>query len=88
MIGARVRVDANGQRIDRVLFGEDQSRIVVSAAAESVQEIVARAGQFGIPTAVLGTVGGDSLVIEGCFDIPVGELREAFTQTLSAALDE
>jgi len=33
---------------------------------------------------VLGAVGGDSLVVDGCFGIPLAELATAHTGTLPA----
>jgi len=49
------------------LFGESPSRIVVSARPEHALAVVRLAEEHGLPTARIGVVGGDRLVIE-----PVG----------------
>ena len=61
-IGASVRLAEFGAlRTDALLFGETQSRIVISCAEADAAKIFAIAGQRGVPCARLGTVGGDSL---------------------------
>ena len=35
--------------------------------------------------AEIGTTGGDALVVEGAFDVPLDELRAAWTSTLPTA---
>ena len=39
-----------------------------------------------MPLTPLGETGGDALVVDGQFDVPLAELREAWTATLPAAL--
>ena len=46
-----------------MLFGESQSRIVVSAKPVQRQAILDQAQQMGVPARVVGAVGGASLVI-------------------------
>jgi phosphoribosylformylglycinamidine synthase subunit PurL len=46
------------------LFGESPSRLVLSTAAEHVERLVALAEAADLPIEVLGTVGGERLVIE------------------------
>jgi phosphoribosylformylglycinamidine synthase II len=72
LIGAKIDLTpANGAvaqlRLDAVLFGESQARIVVSAAAVDAVKVIQRAKILGIPATRLGTVGGDSL------DIKIGD---------------
>lgn len=62
-IGATLRVQADF-RADALLFGESQSRIIVSAAPEHIVEIERRAQEAGVPCTVLGEVGGDALHID------------------------
>jgi hypothetical protein len=37
-----------------------------------------------VPAQAIGTAGGDSLAVEGCFTIPLAELAAAHTATLPA----
>jgi hypothetical protein len=66
------------------LFGETQSRIVVSAAEADAEALVASLLEHGVPYAVLGTVGGERLTIEGKLDVSLDDLRDAFEPTLAA----
>jgi phosphoribosylformylglycinamidine synthase len=50
-------------RLDQLLFGEDPARILVAYEPASRDEVHATAGRHGAPFAVLGTTGGDRMVI-------------------------
>jgi phosphoribosylformylglycinamidine synthase len=66
------------------LFGETQSRIVITAADDDATALVALLLEHGVPYAVLGTVGGERLVIEDKLDVSVDDLRDAFEPALAA----
>jgi phosphoribosylformylglycinamidine synthase len=66
MVGANIDLGMIGERLDAALFGEAQSRVIVSCAPENVERI-ARAG---LPVTVLGATGGSALEIK----TPRGEL--------------
>jgi phosphoribosylformylglycinamidine synthase II len=85
-LGARVRVDFAGIAPHAFLFGEDASRVVASfpAAAESV--VRQACDRAKVPFAVVGTVGGSSLVIEGAVDVPVRTLAKAWRSGIPAVL--
>ena len=51
-------------RLDALLFGETQGRIIISVAAIDAVKVLARAKILGVPAAWIGTVGGDSLKIK------------------------
>ncbi len=63
------------------LFGETQSRIVVSVAEANTDALIDIALAHGVPFAVLGEVGGDTLAVSG----PAGELVEASLDELVEA---
>jgi phosphoribosylformylglycinamidine synthase II len=50
-------------RLDAVLFGETQSRIVLSIQPENLPLLQDMARTAGVPLSYLGTVGGDTLTI-------------------------
>jgi phosphoribosylformylglycinamidine synthase subunit PurL len=58
MVGATSIWDAR-ERLDAALFGETQSRVIVSCAPENVERIA----QGRIPVTVLGATGGSELTI-------------------------
>ncbi len=67
-LGAVVQLSADGSRRDAVLFGESQSRVVVSARPHDRIRIFQLAEEARVPIAVIGTVGGDRLVAEVAAD--------------------
>jgi len=73
-------------RRDAALFGEGQSRIVVSCPPDRRGEIEALAGRYGVPLAHLGRAGGDRLVIGGLVSVPVADLARAYREGLPRAL--
>jgi phosphoribosylformylglycinamidine synthase subunit PurL len=77
-IGARITPETDGLRPDFYLFGEDQSRIVVSAANESAEPFLALCRKNGIHAAKIGTVGGDRLVVGDLIDISCTGLADAY----------
>jgi phosphoribosylformylglycinamidine (FGAM) synthase-like enzyme len=64
------------------LFSESAARAVLAVRPGAEQALAALAAEHGVPAQVIGTVGGESLVITGSFDIPVDELAAAHTGTL------
>jgi phosphoribosylformylglycinamidine synthase len=52
-----------GVRLDAIMFGETQSRILVSTKAENLDALQKMAQTVGVPLTVLGNVGGDHLTI-------------------------
>ena len=84
-IGFRGEFSALG-RWDAALFGEAQSRIVVSLASEALAEFEALALAEGVSWARLGEVGGESLSIAPLLDVAVEELRAAWEGGLEGAL--
>ena len=73
---------------DRVaLFGESPGRVVVTCSPDRLDDLLARSGEVGLPTRVLGTVGGDRLTWPGVMDVEVAALREAHESGFRAIVD-
>ena len=53
---------------------------------EQADALVALAQRHGVPLVPLGRTGGDTIAIEGVFDLPVAEAKAAWRATLPAAL--
>ncbi|HEX4061234.1 MAG TPA: phosphoribosylformylglycinamidine synthase subunit PurL [Streptosporangiaceae bacterium] len=66
------------------LFSESAARAVVAVPPGTQAAFTALAAGHGVPAEVIGTVGGDSLGVDGCFEIPLDELRAAHTGPLPA----
>ena len=87
--GVGVRVDlaevADGDAFV-ALFAESAARVVVSVAPEDEERMFELAAEHGVPITSLGETRGDSLEVAGAFDVPLEELRTAWTLTLPAAM--
>ena len=65
LIGAQIDLSTHSShRIDALLFGETQTRVIVSASALDAIKVVERAKILGINATRLGTVGGTALKIK------------------------
>lgn len=76
-------------RQDALLFGETQSRIVVSCKAINTVKVVERAKLMGVPAMLIGKVGGDKLTIKtaaGEFSTPIAELHDAWWHSIARAM--
>ncbi|TWB40449.1 phosphoribosylformylglycinamidine synthase subunit PurL [Nitrospirillum pindoramense] len=60
-----------------LLFGEDQGRYLVTAAAGDVAAVTDAAKAAGVPVTTLGTVGGDAIAGLGGGALALADLREA-----------
>jgi phosphoribosylformylglycinamidine (FGAM) synthase-like enzyme len=68
------------------LFSETQSRIVVTVAPEDAERLVQLALANEIPYSVIGTVGGDSLVIDDVVRVTLVLMRGSWEPALANAL--
>ena len=60
--------------------------MLVTVPDGDVGRLTDLAARHGVPVAQLGTTGGDSLAVEGLFDLALLEVRSAWMATLPAAL--
>jgi len=95
--GAVVKLSIDALRLDALLFGESQSRVVLSVKPEMADQVLNRAWDSGIPAMKVGTVGGDRFVIEvekgqwseGCrIDLPVDQLHDRWVFSIERTLNE
>ena len=61
--GATLNIDST-VRNDAFLFGESQSRILISFSAKNRLVVEAKAKAMEVPFAIIGKVGGDSLIVD------------------------
>lgn len=85
-LGARLDFGAllavNDGRIDRALFGEAASRIVVATSRDGVAAIERAARAATVPFTVLGHIGGADVEIEGLVRVPIRRAVEAWVNGL------
>ncbi|MGH7844988.1 MAG: phosphoribosylformylglycinamidine synthase subunit PurL [Candidatus Binatia bacterium] len=84
-VGARVELQ-EAMRADALLFGESQSRILVSLEEKDLDRLSEIAAEEGAPLRVIGEVGRRSLRIQSILEVPVDELRAAWRQGLEGWL--
>ena len=72
-------------RWDAVLFGERQSRIVVSLPGDLMTAFVPLASSFGVPVSILGYTGGDRFQLKEQVDVPVSQITEVWNKGLEVA---
>ena len=93
--GAVVKLGLGSLRRDALLFGESQSRVILSTRPNAVESLLSRAAEAGVPAAQIGTVGGDRLVIEvepgkvsdGCrIDLPINQVSDRWVHAIEEQL--
>jgi phosphoribosylformylglycinamidine synthase len=75
--------------LDALLFGETQSRVVITCKPLDAVKVVERAKLMGVPAVQIGKVGGDRLVIKtgaGEFGAPVTELHDVWWNAIARVM--
>ena len=72
-------------RWDAALFGERQSRIIVSLPEGQWDAIASLTSGLGVPVAKLGYTGGDRFRLNGKVDLPVAQISGVWNNGLEAA---
>jgi len=85
-LGAEVEMEAS-IRPDAWLFGESQSRIVLSVRKKHVNRLRDLAREADVPCTVLGEVRGRRLRIGGLVDVSVADLRSAWADALAQQME-
>jgi len=76
-IGAKVTAPAGAPVAHGFWFGEDQARYVLTASKAEAERIMAEAEAAGVPAVVIGTTGGDALILGDEAPISIDKLRRA-----------
>jgi phosphoribosylformylglycinamidine synthase len=77
-IGVEIDSLENTLREDVVLFGESQSRVLVSLDKKNLNSLERIALKYGIPLNVIGKVGGNRIFIKGLINTKVSEAYKAW----------
>jgi len=95
--GAVVKLGLGSLRRDALLFGESQSRIILSTRPDAVESLLTRAAAAGVPAASIGKVGGHRLVIDvergrlsdGCrIDLPIEQVSDRWAHAIEEQLSQ
>ena len=90
LIGASVDLSAiEASRLDALLFGETQHRIVVTTPGILAPKLLAQAALLGVKATRIGTVGGDKLTVKtakGEWSWPVAQLHDAWWNAIAKVM--
>ena len=84
VLGAKLA--ASGARWDAILFGEAQSRIVVSLPPERLSALEGICAEESVSWCELGTVSDSTFTIAGAIDLPLSGLESAWRNALESRL--
>lgn len=91
LIGATINLTAQeGLRLDSLLFGESQGRIILSVPQAFQGKCLEQAKILGIPAQVIGTTGGDHLSIQvqdKSYRWSVGQLHDGWFNSIHRIMD-
>jgi phosphoribosylformylglycinamidine synthase len=83
-LGARIVLDWAGLRKDAALFGEDQSRVIVSVDPENVARVTRASKAAGVPVTEIGEVlEARVLAIRGVGSISLADLDAAYFDSIT-----
>ena len=91
LLGAEIDLSKveGGARLDALLFGETQSRVVISVSHEAVDLVLKRAYSKGVAAAAIGRVGGGHLRLtskQGCWAWDLGALHDGWWNSIARAM--
>jgi phosphoribosylformylglycinamidine synthase len=91
LIGADVDLSAfKDVRLDALLFGETQARVVISVSGLNAGKVLAQAKILGVPAALIGKVGGTALRIktgEQTLAAETSELHDLWWNSIARAMN-
>ena len=70
-------------RLDAYLFGESQSRIVVSVNPANIQKVQEMAAEFGLPVTHIGTVTDKNIVVNGESFVDFNEISDIYNNSIA-----
>ena len=85
-IGANVQLNVAGLREDFLLFGEDQSRIILTCEEKDAGAILGLAVMNSVEAAVIGRVGGKRLEINSSISVELQDLADTYFGALDRRL--
>ncbi len=85
-LGAEINLTSGRMRKDTLLFGESQSRVILSVKPKNMKKILQIAKKNKTPVCIIGKVGGNKLVINRLINISVNELDKAYGSAIESYL--
>lgn len=83
VIGAKIEFKSSGMRNDFFLFGEDQTRILLSANSGNVYNVLRIAEEHSVPVQIIGVVDdSEQLEVQNIMKINLVEAKEVYESNL------
>ncbi len=77
---------SSGFRLDAVLFGEGQGRVIVSVSAEQQAAFEEAVGATGVPCAKIGSVTDGAFLVDGQAVLTMTDAKELYDNALGAIM--
>jgi phosphoribosylformylglycinamidine synthase len=87
-LGAVINLASQHMRQDALLFGETQSRIIISVRQKNVKKLMQIAKKNKTPVSIIGEVKGKSLAINQLVNISVNDLHKAWSTAIENYLKD
>jgi phosphoribosylformylglycinamidine synthase II len=87
-LGAMVNLAGAKMRGDAFLFGESQSRVILSVKKNQLKKLLQLARKNKTPVAIIGEVGGNKLAINRLVNLSVNDLYKAWHNAIENYLKE
>jgi len=87
MVGASIKI-SDEIRSDCLLFGETQSRVILSCGSKNENELIVHFEKHGISCKNIGTTGSDRLSINDMISVDLKKMAEAFFNALPQLMDK
>ena len=87
MLGASIKIN-DELRSDCLLFGETQSRVILSCDSKNENELIAVFKKQNVSCQTIGTTGGNRLTINDMISVDLKDLAEAFYNALPELMEK
>lgn len=87
MLGAQITL-GDAIRADCLLFGEAQSRILISCQPDRVDRVQQHFDGAGVPCALIGTVGGDHLKINDLVEASLAAMTDSWYEAMPRFMEQ
>jgi phosphoribosylformylglycinamidine synthase II len=87
-IGAEMDLEEDsGLRRDQMLFGEDQTRVIVTTAPEDAHRMLQLSKRCEVIARVIGRVGGGGLAVGKEIDVQIGKIAQAYGGAIGGLME-
>ncbi|EEG77410.1 phosphoribosylformylglycinamidine synthase subunit PurL [Dethiobacter alkaliphilus] len=89
-LGAAVELKNNNLRLDSLLFGESQSRVLISTSQDNAAALLAMAATENVPATVIGKTGGEKLQVavdgRSVLNLPLTKMKDAWREAITCLM--